>query len=374
MKTLFWTSALLLFYVYAGYPLLLALAARLRGPQAQPPAAEPPTVTMLLTVYNEEAVIEAKLRNILALAYPAGRFEALIVSDGCTDRTEDLIKAVDDPRVRLLVQPGRGGKTRALNAGAARAAGEILVFTDANAMLEPDALLRLAERFADPGVGLVSGRTSYVDAATGKARASGLYRRYEEWIKARESQAFSIVGADGALYALRRELYEDLPPSIINDLAHTFDVVAKGFRAVSEDAAICLEEADDEEIVSFPRQTRILTQSWRVVLSRLFRPALLARPGYVWEVLSHKVLRWLSLPLMAALLVSSLILVADHPFYLAAFAAQAGCYLLAAVGSASAGGLSRTAYHFLMINASSLLALYEFIMGKTFVTWEPRSG
>lgn len=406
MKTLFWLSSALLAYAFVGYPLLLEAGSRFvrraaaRHP-ARPSASSPdtarvipdadlPTVSVLLSVFDEEAVIERKILNFLALDYPAERIELCVVSDGCTDTTESIVARYAGQRVRLLRQDERGGKTRALNRAAAEAQGDVLVFTDANAMFRPDCVRRLAERLADPGVGLVSGVSVYVDAS-GNTTAGGVYRRYEEWIKSRESDLFSIVGADGAAYAMRRALYTPLAPEYINDLLHPVQVLLAGARAVSEPRAVVEEESDapaaspaaspdsqPDTGAEMRRQTRIMAQSWLICLRQL--PVLVRRGcwGFVWQMLSHKVLRWATLPLLAVCAVSALVLVPRGMPYTLAAAALACGGLLAWAGARGLGngqgwgGHARTAWLFVVLHAAAVNGLFRLLRGQTFVTWTPR--
>jgi cellulose synthase/poly-beta-1,6-N-acetylglucosamine synthase-like glycosyltransferase len=370
---IFWASLAFLAYAYLGYPLLVALAAR-NGSSAPVGRAGPwPRVSFLLAVHNEEAVIRRKIENFLALDYPSELLELLIVSDGSTDGTEGIAAACGDGRVRLLVQPARQGKTAALNRGAVEATGDILVFTDADSMFRPDALRPLVAPFADRAVGLVSGRTLYVHPETGAPQSAGLYRAYEEWIKARESKAFSIVGADGAIYALRRELYRPLPPELINDFVHTIQVAIDGFRAVSVPEAVCLEPVEERGLGELARQVRIMTQSWRVALTLL--PALLdaGRSGYVWQLCSHKVARWLSLLGMVPLLTTSLLLVGRGWFYAFALAAQVLLYGAAGLGLSRRRGLVRVAFNFVLLQIAGAMGLYGYLTGATYVVWKPRA-
>lgn len=383
MTWLFWLSAFLLAYAFAGYPLLLEGARRLVQRRAGAsgfgacPASQgspAPKVAVLLAVHNEEAVIERKIRNFLQLEYPEDRLDLYVVSDGCTDATEALTGQCGSPRVHLLRQAERGGKTRALNLAAAVADGDILVFTDANAMFRPDCVRRLVERLAEPGVGLASGVSVYVDAA-GRPSAGGAYRRYEEWIKARESELFSIVGADGAAYAMRRELYTPLDPECINDLLHPIQVLLAGQRAVSEPRAVVEEEADDADpSVELRRQTRIMAQSWLICLRQLPVLARARRWGFAWQLLSHKVLRWATLPLLAVCGTSAALLSFRGAVYSTAALVVAAGGLVALAGAAGRGGLARTAWLFVVLHLAAVNGLVRLLRGQVFVTWTPRGS
>ncbi len=371
MSLLLYLCLFLLFYAFTLYPLLLALGAARRETGVPPAEAEPPTVSMLLSVYNEEAVIAEKIRNFQALEYPAERLELLVISDGSTDKTDELTVSAqrEDPRIRLLQQEGRLGKTSALNLAAAEAKGEILFFTDADSRLRPDCLRRLVRPFADPGVGLVGGRSLYLDAQ-GRETVGSLYRRHEEWLKEREGKLYGIVGADGAVYAMRAELYRPLAPEYINDLLHPIQVVMEGRQAVAAPEALVLEPGatSDDELA---RQTRIMAQSW-LVFFRHWR--LLARggcKGFLWQFFSHKVLRWSALPL---LILAGLGALVTSGFW--ASATLCGLLLLAVLAFCGARGragrLGRAARLFVLQGTAGMLGLYRLMRGERFVIWAPR--
>lgn len=367
MSVLFWVSLVLLVYPLAGYPLILG-AARLFARTPRPAdSAYTPRVSVLLSVYNEENVIAGKIRNFLDQDYPEDNLELLIVSDASEDGTDTAIAPFMSERVRLLRQEQRGGKTTALNRAVQEARGEILFFTDADSMLRADCLRILVRSFADPSVGLVSGRSLYLDES-GRETGGSLYRRYEEWLKEHEGALFGIAGADGAVYAMRKSLYRHLPPDHINDLAHPMHVVLEGGRAVAQPGAV-VTEPDSHGSGAFARQTRIMAQSWRIFLAHA-RPLLKAkRYGYLWQFLSHKVLRWLALPWLILLAVSAWSLAGALPAL-----ALAGLVLLCALAAldSKAGKSGRLAGMFLLQSLAGSYGLLRLLRGQSFVTWNPR--
>jgi cellulose synthase/poly-beta-1,6-N-acetylglucosamine synthase-like glycosyltransferase len=273
-------------------------------------------VSILLSVYNEENVIKEKIQNFLSLDYPPELLEMVIVSDKCIDKTEEIIRSFNSERIKLLIQEKRGGKTLALNRAASVAGGEILIFTDANSMFDKDAVRRLVGRFADPAIGLVSGRSIYLNSLNQNEELGGAYRKYEEMIKEDESKIASIVGADGAIYAMRKSLYDPLPPEYINDLIHPIQVVLKGYRAISEPRAVCREVIDETHSGELRRQTRIMAQSWLIYFSQIGELLKNLKLGYAWELTSHKFLRWLTIPLMIVLFVTTAFMINRDSFYL----------------------------------------------------------
>jgi len=371
MTFVFWFSLLALVYAFIGYPLIVRLAAALWGRKTLKDENHTPTVSVLLSVYNEEQVIRQKIENFLQLDYPEDRIELLVISDGCSDQTEEIVHSFASDRVRLLIQEERGGKTLALNRGALEAKGEIFVFTDANSMFRPDSVRKLMDSFADPAVGLVSGRSVYVDAE-GNETLGGIYRRYEEWIKEGESRLFSIVGADGAIYALRRDVFEPLKPEFINDLLHPIQVVSKGLKAVSEPRAVVVEASEDDGEAELKRQTRIMAQSWHVCLRHLGILIRKRRVGFVWQVLSHKILRWLALPLLAGLAVGAL----SGTFDIYSTLAAIGFIIflgLAWWGSRGVEGIAKVVWMFIVLHWAAVLGLFRLAKGEMFIMWDPRN-
>jgi cellulose synthase/poly-beta-1,6-N-acetylglucosamine synthase-like glycosyltransferase len=378
---LFWSCAILLAYAHFGYPAVLRLLARRRTARPSSPTGLTgptgdetlPRLSILLSVYNEEAVMARKIENFLALDYPQDLIELLVVSDGSTDATDDIVRKAGKANVRLLRQEGRLGKTAALNMAAPEASGDVLVFTDANSMFEPDAARRLASHFADPTVGLVSGRTRY-HLPQGGESSGGVYQRYESFLREGESALNSIVGADGAIYALRASLYRPLPPRHINDFLHPIQAVLAGYRAVSDPQAVCVEPAEDRGADEFRRQTRIMSQSWDIFFSQL--PELLAakRFGYCWQLVSHKALRWTSVPLLAGSTLAGLALMGEGGFYVLASMVQLGFLALAAAGAGTRSGAPRVAFLFMLLNLAAVNGLVRYMRGDRFVTWEPRAS
>jgi cellulose synthase/poly-beta-1,6-N-acetylglucosamine synthase-like glycosyltransferase len=370
---IFWISLILLFYVFLGYPLAIRMLAAVAGTATQPDESFLPSVSIILSVYNEEEVIEEKIANVLALDYPDQKLEFLIVSDCCSDRTDELIRRHANGRIRLLIQSDRSGKTKNLNWGAAEARGEILVFTDANAMFDRDAVRKLARHFADPAVGLVSGKSVYRDA-DGAVTGGGFYRRYEDFIKEAESRVGGIIGADGAIYALRKAQYTTLPTRYINDFIHTIQVVLAGGRAISDDLAICREEVEETGSGELRRQTRIMAQSWLIFLSQF---GLLLKAGkllYLWQFISHKFLRWLTVPLMVMLLAANGALVAKGMLYQVVFIGQLLFVAGAVAGSRANGGLLRITYLFTLLHYAALAGLFKYLTGNMYTTWNPRNN
>ncbi|HEX6203266.1 MAG TPA: glycosyltransferase family 2 protein [Thermoanaerobaculia bacterium] len=373
--------------LYFGYPALVWLAARLRPrPLSPAPGAEPPRLTVIVPAFDEAAVIGEKIDNTLAADYPADRLELLVVSDGSTDATEAIVagRAARDRRVRLLALP-RGGKALALNAAAAAAGGDVLVLTDANALIDPAALARLAAPFADPEVGGVSGRKRYRSGRGADATELGenLYWRYDQWIKEQESRAGSVFAADGTLYALRRELFVPIAdPAQADDIALSTRVVLQGRRLLFEPAAVAWEEAPAEGSAELARKVRVTNHSVRALWN--LGGALWTSGFYSLELLGHKLFRHLVpfflLPMLAAHLVLA---AAAGPVGEAArwlLVPHLGFYALAVAGSLLRRrplGRRRpfsVPYYFTLVNTAAFLGVVSILAGRRLRAWTPRSG
>lgn len=371
----FWLALTAVAYTWVGYPLLLrALPARRRRPPAG--AAARPSLSVIVAAFNEAACIADKLRTTLEARYPADRLEVVVVSDGSTDTTDAIVAGYPDARVRLVRQEPRSGKSLALNRGVAVSRGAVLVFTDANALFAPDALARLAAPFADPDVGLVSGQGLYGEAGQDARAVAGGYVRYEALVKAGEGRLGFLASADGAVYALRRELYRDLDASEVNDLLHPIQAALAGADSRFEPGAVTVEPPSRDGGQEFRRHVRIIAQGAQL-LAR-WMPALVAARGWraVWMLTSHRVLRWTSAPALATVLAANVALAGASPLYAATLAGQLAFYALALAGwtaERAGGGLGRLAmpYYFCLVSAAGLVGLVRALRGRADAVWSP---
>ncbi len=371
----FWLAGALLAYTWIGYPLLLWLLRRAGlGATGTAPPARRPRLSIIVAAFNEARCIREKIDTTLAQAYPG--LEIIVVSDGSTDATDAIVAGHPDPRVRLIRQEPRAGKSPALNRGAAAARGELLVFTDANAMFARDALTRLTARFADPRVGLVTGQGLYA-AAAGDARAvSGGYVRYEALLRSGESALGFQASADGAIYALRRGLYRELRAAEVNDLLHPIQAALDGFTSRFEPGACTVEPPSDDGGQEFRRHVRIAAQGMHLL--RHWLPPLIAARRWraVWMLLSHRALRWTTAPALAVLLAANLLLLDRGPLAALALLGQGAFYALALAGWAAerAGRrLGRLAipYYFCVVAAAGAAGFYRVLRGGAQPMWTP---
>jgi cellulose synthase/poly-beta-1,6-N-acetylglucosamine synthase-like glycosyltransferase len=349
MRTLFWISIAFIVYVYAGYPLLLAAWARCvrRQPRRSAGLTRWPSISIVIAARNEGRRLADRIRNLVEIPYPAPR-EIIVVSDGSTDDTTDVVRSFGDA-ARLIALPP-GGKPQALNAGVAAATGEIIVFADARQRFSNDALIHLAENFADPRVGGVTGELvldverarNDGDEASTVGDGLGLYWKYEKWLRRNESRIWSTLGATGAIYALRRRLWQPLPPdTLLDDVLAPMRAVLAGSRIVFDERARAFDRASADASVESRRKVRTLAGNYQILAHepRLLVP--FVNPVWI-QYLSHKVAR-LGVPwALAAALVASAALMFDGPFYAAAFGLQAAFYALAGYGAWSEHRARRT--------------------------------
>src|SRR5262245_19805210 len=376
---LFWSAAALIIYTYILFPAVVFLRGRLvRRPYRATEIM--PRVSMIVAAHNEAGGIRAKLDNILALDYPRDLLEVLIASDGSNDGTDAIVRSYADRGVRLLSLP-RQGKAPALDTAVAAATGEILVFSDANSMYAPDAIRALARPFADTKVGGVAGNQVYLpknadSAATSDGEHS--YWSFDRKMKQSQSSSGNAISATGAIYAIRRSLFQGVPTGVTDDFATSTSVIAQGYRLVFAPDAIAYEPAAQSSGVEFGRKTRVITRGLRGVLVRrqLLNPF---RYGfYALQLFSHKVLRRLVVfPLLGLLLVSPLLWSRGRLYKLATLG-QAAFYGLGLVGWLLGGTkigrkkIFSIPFFFCMVNAASLVAALNVLRGKRIDFWEPQ--
>jgi cellulose synthase/poly-beta-1,6-N-acetylglucosamine synthase-like glycosyltransferase len=378
LKLLFWFCLLLLFYAYLGYPLFLGVLSVFRRKDADKGDGTP-FISIILSVYNEERVIFKKIQNFKELDYPPSKCELIIVSDGSSDRTNDIARNEVGDRVKLVVQSEREGKTSALNLGTSRARGDLLIFTDANTMLEKDALKILARSFGDPRVGCVSGFVKYIKAGSDRhipVEVGGLYSRYERWVKKLESRVAGIVGADGALYAIRKNIFTPLETKIINDLVHPIESILKGYKAISDSEVTAFEETTGTFQQEYNRQARMVGQAFYVFFSQIQLLIKNRKFLYALQFTSHKLLRWFTVPLMIVLYLSSIFIVGSGPVYTGCFYLQSIFYGAVLIGFLSDSGMFKRLpavfdfpYYFFLGNLAAMVGFYRFLRGDAQITW-----
>lgn len=376
MSTLFVIiTLLLLLYIYLGYPALACLMAHL-FPQAHRFDTEyTPSVTLIISAYNEEKVIAEKLENSLRLDYPAEKLSIIVVSDCSSDHTDELVSSYRDKGVRLIRPSTRRGKTAGLNMAMAATTSDMVVFSDANAMYDPQAVRNLARHFSDPAIGYVVGHARYKEEAkTAAGKSENSYWGFETRLKGWESKFSSVVGGDGALYAIRRELYEPLQDSDINDFTNPLQIIAKGYRGIFEPLAWCMEKPAGRFSREFSRKVRIVNRS----LNGLLRVKAVCNPfrfpKFAWQLISHKLLRWLS-PWLLCLHFIAVIAAADH-ITAKLMLATYGVFAALALSGWWQDRLNRHhpvfywPYYFSLITAAAAIGVILRLRGTVISTWD----
>ena len=388
----FWFSLGIILYTYIGYPLFIAILAIFR-PAPKKYENSFPAVTLLIAAYNEELVIENKIRNSLSIEYPKTRLQILVVTDGSSDQTPEIVGRFTDNGVELLHQPERRGKMAAINRAIPRVRGEIIVFSDANNYYQPDTLSKLIAPFSDKNVGAVSG-SKVIDQGDGNLGASeGLYWKYESFIKKQESRLGSCTSVSGEIFAIRKELYSQPPDNIINDDFYIgMQAIRKGYRLAYAPEARSIEQVSLSAKDEITRRTRINAGRYQAIsLAGQVLP--LNNPLLVWQIISHKFLRPLVPFCMigAALFNVMLVLLPHAPqgigtqlLYLGRpighiiLALQTLFYLLAWIGAKYTNRRSRSKLARLLYlpsfltnsNFAALKGFFQFLRGKQSHIWE----
>jgi cellulose synthase/poly-beta-1,6-N-acetylglucosamine synthase-like glycosyltransferase len=382
-QILFWTALGLIAYAYAGFPILLLVRGAIlhRRVRAAPVT---PSVSLIIVGHNEVEVITEKLDNVFSLAYPPNRLEVILASDGSDDGTNEAARGFVARGLRLLERP-RSGKIPALNAAVAEASGEILVFSDANSIYDRNALRALVAPFADPLVGGVGGNQVYRNDGAGQSTSLGerLYWRYDRMLKSLQSRSGSMTSATGAMHALRRELFQPVPPGVSDDFLISTRAIASGHRLVFAPDAIARESVAATDRAEFNRKLRVMTRAihgvW--VARKLLNPF---RFGfYSLQLLSHKLLRWSVCWLLVILLLTSLALYDSGSVYRWIVWSQATFYAMAALaGAIRWAGVVQGRYfrivaiplYFCMANYAAMLAWFRVFSGARVEVWDSRGG
>lgn len=375
-QIILWVSIALLAYVYAGYPVLVFIVGAI-FPKPVKRAAIEPSVTVLITAFNEEAAIREKIENTLSIEYPTDKLEILVASDGSTDRTDDIVREFAGRGIKLFRQEGRVGKTTTQNNAVQRAGGEIILFSDATTLYSSDVFQKLLPNFADPSVGCVAGRLIYVDrgsSAVGKGARS--YWSYETYLKIAEARACSLIGASGCLYAVRRDAYEPLYAEACSDFLVCTSLFRKGLRSVFEPEAVCFEQTNHRAEDEWQMRVRVISQTFTDLWRNRDMMNPLKSGFFAVELISHKLLRYAVPVVLLALLIMSAVLGLSSDIYFVTFVAQIFFYSLAAVGwgMERAGqrlSLLAIPLYFVLANLASLVAFYKFLRGETYVSWDP---
>ncbi|MCC6293332.1 MAG: glycosyltransferase family 2 protein [Bryobacterales bacterium] len=363
-----------IFYVYIGYPLLMFVLSRIVR-QAKLETGHYPKVTFLIAAYNEAESIERKLQETLALEYPPDKLEILVVSDGSSDGTDELVKSCQDSRVRLLRVEGRLGKTNAQNKGVEASTGEVIVFSDATAVYHKRALVHMMQHYADEKVGAVSGRYQYFDpnGVSPTGLGSMAFWNYENLIKLYQSQVGTLTGCSGCIYSVRRSCYVPLAADVCSDLVEPLRIVRNGYRVAFEPRALAYEATTKETKQEFKMRVRVATRGMRGILgSRLLNPA--ERPYIAFQLFSHKVMRWMVPVFMLLFFVCTFVLAFYEPLFANMVGFQVGFYGMSLLSLKlplhRASKLLGLPLFFCTLNAAALVGMIEVIRGQKYTVWE----
>jgi cellulose synthase/poly-beta-1,6-N-acetylglucosamine synthase-like glycosyltransferase len=369
----------MLFYVYLGYPGIVFLLAIIKNRNVKKGNYEP-YVTILVAAYNEEAGIEDTLKNKLTLNYPKKKLEIIVISDGSTDKTDEIVKQYKEQGVKFLRQEPRAGKTAALKMALPKAKGEILIFSDANSIYEQDAVRKLMQNFNDPTVGYVTGKMIY-DNLNGTPVGDGCtsYMKYENLLRQFETKIGSVVGVDGGIDAVRKDLYQPMNPDQLPDFVLPLKVLEQGYRIVYEPEAILKESSLKSSKDEYKMRVRVSLRALWALWDMRHLIAIKAPRLFAWELFSHKWLRYLSFIFLICLYISNLYLWNQGLYFKILFLLQNIFYISAPCSLIleNRGQRSRILYlpyYFTLINLASAHAFIKFLLGKKQVIWTPRKG
>lgn len=382
MKLIFWVDLIIIFYIYAGYCVLLFILA-MKNNSVKKSKDYQPDVTILISAYNEASCIAGTLENKFELDYPKSKLEIIVVSDESTDMTDEIVKKVADSSeipVKLVRQIPRKGKTSGLNLIAPMAKGEIIVFSDANSIFDKSAVRKLVQNFADPEVGYVTGKMIYLNS-DGSMTGDGCtaYMKYENWLRKMETKIGSVVGVDGGIDAIRSTLYEKLNNDQLPDFVQPLYIINKGYRVVYEPKAILREMALSDAESEYKMRVRVSLRSlWALWdMKKLFNP--LSTGIYSVQLISHKLLRYLAFIPIITLAAVNTVLTMEGGIYVFTLVIQIIFYLLAFIGYIKKGNknisfIFAIPVYFSLLNIASANATWKFLRGQKQVLWTPRIG
>jgi len=374
IELFFWFSLGMLFYAYFGYPLVLAILSTFKKRGGRKSKIIP-SVSFIVVAHNEEKTIREKIENTINLQYPKERLEVMVVSDGSTDKTEEVIEQFQEQGVKLIGSPSRIGKHSSQGIALKQARGEILAFSDASVMLHKTALKQIVENFADPRVGCVTSEDRIIHETSHNNSGEGLYVKYEMALRRLESRVDSVVGMSGSFFAVRKELCTLWDEDKTTDFSVPIRIVTQGYRAVCEERALAYIRLVSSSQEEFRRKVRTVAQGLWVIFKLRHTLNIFKYGFFSFELLSHKLSRWLVPFWLIVLLLSALFISSKNTFYLSCFWSQVGFYLLGGMGQAFPHlrhiFLFRIPSFFCLVNLSILVAWIKFLLGEKFYIWDP---
>lgn len=373
--TLFLLSGFALVHTYFLYPITLQLWTRFVSDRGAAKSDDRPSVALIIAAYNEEEVIAEKIENSLQLEYPENKLNIVVFSDASADRTDEIVKEYDDQGVSLVRIEGRVGKTECQNRVADLVDEDILVFSDANSMYEPDAISELVSRFT-PKVGCVVGELRYQESSD--VEGESVYWRYESWIKRLESRFYSLVTGNGSIYAVKSDSYVPQPTDAISDFTEPLSIIRNGEQVVYAPSAVAWENTEPSTTNELRRRVRIVTRSWNSIVRFFDLLGPLRNIRIAYQLWSHKVLRWVSPLLLFVFFITNIGLVLLFPFIILELllVGQLLFYLFATVGWISDRSdiddpiVTHVPFYFVQANYGMAIGFLNFIRGYTIVNWE----
>ncbi len=374
-------SLITLVFIYIGYPISMWLAGKFVSRKHSVTPPDKPKVTIIIPAFNEEKCIRENIENKLNQNYPQDKLQIIVVSDDSTDDTNNIVSEFASKypdKVELINQIPRQGKTAGVNKAVKKATGSILVFADANSIFDIDAITQLVKTFDDQDVGYVTGKMVYTHS-DGSLVGDGCsaYMKYENHLRVLESNMGSIVGVDGGVDAMRKELFTELRPDQLPDFVQPLSVVKQGYRVVYNSEALLKEEALEENKSEFRMRVRVSLRAYWALLDMkiLFNPLQFGLFSY--QLFSHKALRYLAFIPQIAAFVSNAALMNEGFVFTALFIGQIVFYLLAFYGhinQSSSNKLVKLSYYLCLVNLAAMIAFFQFVRGKKIVIWKPRVG
>lgn len=373
LEVIFWLFFSIILYTYLGYPVVAYLLSIIIKRQHAIADIEP-SVSLIISAYNEEKVIKEKLNNTLELDYPKDKLEIIVASDGSSDNTDQIVREFSSAAVNLHSYP-RTGKTGIQNESVRRANGDIILFSDANAIYNKDVIRKIVQHFKDPSIGCVCGQLIYNDPKK-KTKSIGemIYWKYEKLLKIIESRLSSLIGANGSIYAVRKSDYVYIDNNLISDFVEPLALVGKGKRVIFEPQAISVETISSNYNIEFERKIRIFIRSMHGLLymRSLLNPV---RYGlFSFQFISHKLLRYI-VPIFLTIDVLALVLLSSITFYYVLYLLFIVFLILSIVGkftenNAKKNLICNISYYFILMNYASIIALYRVVRGEKIVIWK----
>ena len=377
VESLFWFFVALIIYVYFGYTFLLLILSKIRPSQPVKKADITPNVSIVIAAYNEEKDIGRKIENSLQLDYPAEECEIIVASDGSTDRTNEIVNRYKEQGIKLVALETNQGKSTAQNQAVAEARNDIVIFTDSNVILQPNAVRKMVSNFCDEKIGCVVGKVTYLNEGdTSVSKGEGVYWRYELFLRKKESDLGNLAISSGPIMAIRREIFKPLDPDVGEDFVLPVQVAIEGYRVIYEPEAVSEEIlSQDSPNSMFKSKVRIISKDLRgLSLNRkILNP--LHYPLYSWGLISHKLLRWLVPCFLIIMLITNLSLI-HIPLFQVIFILQIIFYMSALTGylwqkKGKPLFIFGIPFSFCLVNLAALVGVARFLMGKKSGQWEP---